>query len=757
MISALAARKAKAQTDSKTVSPSPVQLQESSEPSPVILDVSPRPPKRKLTPSGGNSSRNRKKKRKIFSSQRYFDANISSSNVGPSSRSPSPPTPGEESEGPSEIEEDEYPAIPLPGPSTLPDLERFKPVPRSRIFPGQESSSRIVVLQEGERLPLLGVYQFCVVYGTVSFYGAHISANTDKWIDVHAPSCAVIPSFSSIASEESCGTLPQSIPRDIVTSNSAILEIRPLKSHLPDILNAIIPIFKDVFTSSRLELLLEGVYLIHSLTQLPLLTLQPSWTPLLEQLPEQPATIHIVRGTRNCGKSTFARVMLNTLLNSYDAVAYLDTDLGQSEFTPSGFVGIHICRAAIFGPPFTHPTIPSTTSEGVAHYLGVPSPKYSPSSYLDTIQACVETYFESIRHPAAAVSSYPSRRRQYSTVEPQAETPPGSGKRSDIVPLIVNTHGWTKGLGLDLLRKIEESLVQFLPFTGSGVGSTKPPDVKVYDLTPPPRHAFPFSFSHAQGQEENNAQGEDEEQFDVIKLQPYDVPFNSSKRPTASAANLRNLMLMSYFYPPSSSSEIPHTAIPLPLSCHPPYIITPSQVLNRAILTGPGSEDVVQEEIGRVLVGALVGIVVDEQEAFSPHERTQGEKAKAKGLQSLYTPNSPIPDPRTSRCIGLGFIRSVAPSLISGQTQEDEAAGDDGAIHLLTPIPLAAFQNQKLTLVKGENDMCIWGWLPPPTSLSSGGSGEQQQGTPFLQYVRTESLGSNKRKVRRGLMRKSQM
>jgi hypothetical protein len=36
------------------------------------------------------------------------------------------------------------------------------------------------------------------------------------------------------------------------------------------------------------------------------------------------------------GKSTFARLLVNALLNIAPCVAFLDTDLGQPEFTPSG-------------------------------------------------------------------------------------------------------------------------------------------------------------------------------------------------------------------------------------------------------------------------------------------------------------------------------------------------------------------------------------------------------------------------------------
>jgi len=45
-----------------------------------------------------------------------------------------------------------------------------------------------------------------------------------------------------------------------------------------------------------------------------------------------------VTGSRGVGKSTLARLLVNALLGSAPCVAFLDTDLGQPEFTPSGGV-----------------------------------------------------------------------------------------------------------------------------------------------------------------------------------------------------------------------------------------------------------------------------------------------------------------------------------------------------------------------------------------------------------------------------------
>ena len=59
--------------------------------------------------------------------------------------------------------------------------------------------------------------------------------------------------------------------------------------------------------------------------------------------------VAIVKGPKRSGKSTFAREALNRLLNRYATVAYLDCDLGQSEFAPGGTVGLYIVSKPLLG------------------------------------------------------------------------------------------------------------------------------------------------------------------------------------------------------------------------------------------------------------------------------------------------------------------------------------------------------------------------------------------------------------------------
>ncbi|BAH91060.1 Os01g0354700 [Oryza sativa Japonica Group] len=70
-----------------------------------------------------------------------------------------------------------------------------------------------------------------------------------------------------------------------------------------------------------------------------------------------PPPVVAVCGPGNSGKSAFSRLLLNTLVGRYKKVAYLDTDVGQPEFTPPGFVSIHVLEEQAEDEPEGDPAI----------------------------------------------------------------------------------------------------------------------------------------------------------------------------------------------------------------------------------------------------------------------------------------------------------------------------------------------------------------------------------------------------------------
>lgn len=136
--------------------------------------------------------------------------------------------------------------------------------------------------------------------------------------------------------------------------------------------------------------------------------------------------IVVVCGAQNVGKSTFARFLVNTLLRRYKKVGYLDTDVGQPEFTPPGCLSVHILEKA--NPDLS--TVCLRTPER-CYFYGDISPKGDPRAYLHTI-----------------VNLYDYFRKEYYDTQPSNEL-----ELSKIaqIPLVVNTHGWVKGIGYDAL------------------------------------------------------------------------------------------------------------------------------------------------------------------------------------------------------------------------------------------------------------------------------------------------------------------
>lgn len=59
-------------------------------------------------------------------------------------------------------------------------------------------------------------------------------------------------------------------------------------------------------------------------------------------------------GAANVGKSTILKYLINRTLQSESQVVYLELDLGQTEFTPPGTLGVTVLEEPVLGPNFLH-------------------------------------------------------------------------------------------------------------------------------------------------------------------------------------------------------------------------------------------------------------------------------------------------------------------------------------------------------------------------------------------------------------------
>ncbi|KAF5371487.1 hypothetical protein D9615_009646 [Tricholomella constricta] len=617
-----------------------------------------------------------------------------------------------------------------------------------------ERNATIVALRPEETLCLLGTYSVSVLQGSITLCGVTLSSSSQRH-HVFAPRSSPLPVLEgadATGAIQRITYLPGAV-QSLIASPVALVLLQELHTGVAGLGN-VCRTFDGIFEPSRLQkpvaktpFQLSGVHMILNQTKdTQAFDVPSSWKRALSSTsPDTSAAVHFVKGPKKSGKSTFARALVNSLLSRYQKVAYLECDLGQSEFTPGGMVALNVISSPLFGkfavklpmkpslttckslgPPFTHPTLPHC-----AHYIGAATPRSSPSHYLAAIQAILETYRLDIQTPAIS----------WNTNDDDARI-------SDFIPLVVNTMGWNKGLGADLTLKIQDMAQPTevyeieAPVDAAWPSPLPPPPPSQPNTHPSP--SFSFSFSSSSHQPKQHL------------LQP--IP-PSALSTNYSAADHRSLAIISYFhalFPPSPppQDELPQLTATawrtsLPLCALPPYEVDITRTFDKVILTGAGTEDVVPSEIRRVLNGAVVALVACtpgtldlDLDANLPAENARAAMATA----VPYTQGSAPPSPLTSTCHGLALLRSVSPTSTSASAH----------VHVLTPLPHGLLMESRV-LVKGELELPIWGMLDFRSEDGEDVAGVEKGKVPYLQWGKGEGRGAERRRVRRNLMRRGQM
>lgn len=140
--------------------------------------------------------------------------------------------------------------------------------------------------------------------------------------------------------------------------------------------------------------------------------------------PESAAAPVMVIGSKNCGKSTFGKTLKNNVVNfSAKCVAYMDLDPANSEYSVPGTISVTVHDSPTFGVHFP-PTHSLQNDSDLYLYYGFDSAGTLPDHYL---QCCKQLWHHYTLH-----------------LRPRG------------IPLIINTPGWVRGLGKDLLAEISE-------------------------------------------------------------------------------------------------------------------------------------------------------------------------------------------------------------------------------------------------------------------------------------------------------------
>ncbi|KZT33154.1 hypothetical protein SISSUDRAFT_1132727 [Sistotremastrum suecicum HHB10207 ss-3] len=632
---------------------------------------------------------------------------------------------------------------------------------------GSTARRCVIFLRPGEQMTLLGVASLTVVAGKISVGEVTLLPSLNaRPIELFMPRCSplskivALPLSSSPAEDIRTTTItpsleiPSSVVNLVKNHDGAVIIVSELQTGIEGLGN-ICRTFEGTFDPppgyrDSISLGLRGVQMLRTPhPHLDTLTIPPSWKTALSTLspsssaPKATTTppIILIRGPKGSGKSTLAQYTLSTLLTTYKKVALLDTDPGQPLFPPASLISLHILSEPFFGPSFANLRVGEATK---AHFVGGVSPRSGTGVWKE----CIEDLFNTWRlEHAFAPIDFDSE----SNSEEGGESGEGEGKIQEVVPLVINTHGWTKGYGA-LLSSFLQTLVE-------------------------PTHIFEFRDSNTPLEAHSThtpapAPTAGKGQGPVIHyLDPSTSTILSSRY---TSTDFRDISLLSYLHSLPSSSSFTNDAQPLvprvrwqtqkSLSSIPPYEISLSPPpgtrgpIEGVYMLGPWADDIVPSELYTVLNCAIVALISTPPSASLP-----STPPSSSSPSDVYIQRRPPPGASDSKCLGLALIRSVDPQ--------------SHTLHILTPVHPSSLGECRV-LVKGEIELPIWGFLRLPSEArptagrpsegraragdnerDNGDGGEWGEGgeVPFLEWRGVVGIGGEKRKLRRNLMRRGQM
>ncbi len=355
----------------------------------------------------------------------------------------------------------------------------------------------------------------------------------------------------------------------------------------------------------------------------------------------------MVVGPKGAGKSTLARLLLNTLqAATARPVGLLDADCGAPELTPPGLVSLALLSRPLLGAPAARLGTAAAPRPLHARFVGDTSPASDPAAYAAAVAALLRAWHAQPGGAAAASA--------------QSALPPA--------PLVINTLGWVRGMGLDLLAGLLRAaapthVLQLRP-AGSGgersagmprdvfwAAAQAPPGVP----PPPPCCVIELASPLAAGGE--GAEGAAPARRSAADARTLlwaawaHAAAAAGGDETPAACDARWAALLS---PDGAGEAAALSAVAAALAAARPFAV-PFAALRCAALHAA----VAPRDALRLLNGALVALVAP------------AEAADASANASLDA----AADAAAPRCLGLALVRSV-----------DAAAG---VLYLLTAVPAA--------------------------------------------------------------------
>ncbi|KAJ6261811.1 hypothetical protein Dda_2610 [Drechslerella dactyloides] len=286
-----------------------------------------------------------------------------------------------------------------------------------------QTEETTVKLRRGESLVIQGEYRVSVKSGAITIYSAILDSSSGP-LDVIAPSSLALPIVE-------CA--PKSKKRKVDSRDGdydAVFNLENIRTGLGEV-GRICPRFDKIWKPPLTTTTITGgsndsfTCLLTSPQPPVTLTISPSWQSTITSLgssKNSPKSIFIT-GAKSAGKSTFARCLTNAITSQSPrrAVVYLDLDPGQPSFTPPCMVSLHRITSPIVAPSFAGPRSAELLRQ---HHIGYASPREDPKYYL----RCAANLFREFRAQSEREGEQPT--------------------------LIVNTCGWIKGMGRELLHEL---------------------------------------------------------------------------------------------------------------------------------------------------------------------------------------------------------------------------------------------------------------------------------------------------------------
>lgn len=174
---------------------------------------------------------------------------------------------------------------------------------------------------------------------------------------------------------------------------------------------------------------------------------------------------------------------INRMLSKTTAVAVLDCDVGQAEFTIPGVISLHIITSPILRPSYLN-MLPPLTS----YFVGDVTIKGDPLSFQKALFNlfkdfnCVRDHFHKTGE-ISLVDRYERKCEDNTEAQNTFSILDDSDMQLHSLPLLVNTDGWIRNLGADNLCYITK-LVDPTDFVHFTTGSNERPLDAISILSP---------------------------------------------------------------------------------------------------------------------------------------------------------------------------------------------------------------------------------------------------------------------------------